>query len=35
VQATLNRVIVRFSIFAVCSIVLMIFTFREMVRVFA
>jgi hypothetical protein len=35
VQATFNRVIVRFSIFAVCSIVLMIFTFREMVRVFA
>jgi hypothetical protein len=35
VQATFNRVIVRFSIFAVCSIVLMIFTFRELARVFA
>jgi hypothetical protein len=35
VQATFNRVIVRFSIFAVGSIVLMIFTFRELLRVFA
>ena len=35
VQATFNKVIVRFSIFAVASIVLMIFTFRELVRVFA
>jgi len=35
VQATFNKVIVRFSIFAVGSIVLMIFTFRELVRVFA
>jgi hypothetical protein len=35
VQATVNRVIVRFSIFAVGSIVLMVFTFRELVRVFA
>ena len=32
VQATLNRVIVRFSIFALGSIVLMIFTFREVMR---
>ncbi len=35
VQATFNKVIVRFSIFAVGSIVLMIFTIRELVRVFA
>jgi hypothetical protein len=35
VQATFNRVIVRFSIFAIGSIVLMIFTFRELLRVFA
>jgi len=35
VQATFNKVIVRFSIFAVGSIVLMVFTFRELVRVFA
>jgi hypothetical protein len=33
VQATINRVIVRFSIFALGSIVLMIFTFREVMRV--
>ena len=32
VQATINRVIVRFSIFALGSIVLMIFTFREVMR---
>jgi len=35
VQATFNKVIVRFSIFAVGSIVLMVFTFRELMRVFA
>jgi hypothetical protein len=35
VQATFNKVIVRFSIFAVGSIVLMVFTFRELVRIFA
>jgi hypothetical protein len=35
VQATFNKVIVRFSIFAAGSIVLMIFTVRELVRVFA
>jgi hypothetical protein len=35
VQATFNKVVVRFSIFAVGSLVLMIFTFRELVRVFA
>lgn len=34
VQATFNRVIVRFSIFALGSIVLMIFTARELARVF-
>jgi hypothetical protein len=33
VQATLNRVIVRFSVFAVGSLVLMIFTVRELLRV--
>jgi len=33
VQATFNRVIVRFSIFAIGSLVLMIFTVRELLRV--
>jgi len=33
VQATFNRVIVRFSIFATGSLVLMIFTVRELLRV--
>jgi hypothetical protein len=35
VQATFNRVIVRFSIFATASVVLMIFTVRELARIFA
>ena len=35
VQATFNRVVVRFSIFALASLVLMAFTARELVRVFA
>jgi hypothetical protein len=35
VQATFNRVIVRFSIFALASLVLMAFTARELARVFA
>ncbi len=34
VQATFNRVVVRFSIFALGSIVLMVFTVRELARVF-
>jgi hypothetical protein len=33
VQATLNRGVVRFSVFAVGSLVLMIFTVRELLRV--
>lgn len=33
VQATFNKVVVRFSIFALGSIVLMIFTIREVMRV--
>ena len=33
VQATFNKVVVRFSIFALGSIVLMIFTFREVMRI--
>jgi hypothetical protein len=33
VQATVNRVIVRFSIFALGSIVLMTFTIREVIRI--
>jgi hypothetical protein len=35
VQATFNRVIVRFSIFALASLVLMALTVRELARVFA
>jgi hypothetical protein len=35
VQATFNRVIVRFSIFALASLVLMALTARELARVFA
>ena len=35
VQATFNRVIVRFSIFATASAVLMAFTLRELARIFA
>ena len=35
VQATFNRVIVRFSIFATASAVLMAFTIRELARIFA
>jgi hypothetical protein len=34
VQATFNRVIVRFSIFALASLVLMALTIRELARVF-
>ena len=34
VQATFNRVIVRFSIFALASAVLLVFTARELLRVF-
>jgi len=34
VQATFNRVIVRFSIFALASLVLMAITIRELARVF-
>ncbi|NJD32186.1 MAG: MAPEG family protein [Gammaproteobacteria bacterium] len=34
VQATFNRVVVRFSIFALGSIVLMVFTVRELARAF-
>jgi len=34
VQATFNRVIVRFSIFALASGVLLVFTVRELLRVF-
>jgi hypothetical protein len=33
VQATFNRVIVRFSVFALGSLVLMVFTARELMRV--
>jgi hypothetical protein len=33
VQATFNRVVVRFSLFALASLVLMVFTVRELVRV--
>jgi len=33
VQATLNRVVVRFAIFALASVVLMVFTMRELARV--
>jgi hypothetical protein len=35
VQATFNRVIVRFSIFATASLVLVVFTVRELLRVLA
>jgi hypothetical protein len=33
VQATFNRVIVRFSIFALASVILMVLTARELARV--
>jgi len=33
VQATFNRVVVRFSVFALASLVLVAFTVRELVRV--
>lgn len=35
VQATVNRVVVRFSVFAAGSLVLMVFTVREALRVLA
>ena len=35
VQATVNRVVVRFSVFAAGSLVLVVFTVREALRVLA